>query len=547
MLELLNIFKTISSRYGDKPFIKVYKPFAGLYLSLDNENNINRVMDYNAKTKKDLYETKDFEWFRERDFYSMWINSNKALHSKKMVQSNNCYSLILKRKNLSDVNSKYFENLKNHYIKMNELIDSDSDVEECGEYYDRWIKLTDTLLSFVNENNVSDNTTLKIFYEVDIDRVRQMSTYYFKDNRIFLDKTKVVNDNKSKYGIPNFSSSFDGKKTFLKPNYIKYPSLIDVDDAMLLEKVKKILPFRKFYLSDMIDEMGLDILENNSDIFLDIKSDNGTPMLNDMEIINNKSRLIDYVSYDIVDNEIYALTEKVDIKTVRDNFSKLYCNDQLKMLCFVDNDSLKKSKKINPSLRKLFSTYRPEITNYFYKNYNNNYEKPIVRIIDTQICNEIMENGITNKLRKMIYTKYSFINIFDRGSEMKEYNELLKEKVLLENQKIDCDDELCFVIGQAVYYLSYQSKAKQKTGKLYQPYININQITKLKSRLIKTYEKYCHSLNINPKSRINKALTLIMNYTHKQEKINKDMFLLGLTSKNLLFEDKKNRGNKHAV
>lgn len=541
MLELLSTFKKIYSRHGDEPFIKLFKPFNGIYLSIDKDNNINRIMDLNTKSRKQLIETVDYEWFRERDYYSSWINSNKAVNSKKMIQSNNCYALYVKRKSLPDQNEKFYVNLKLHFESLETLV-GDGDIEENNDQHTRWLKAVESILCFAKENNIGDNVNIKAFLDVDIERFNKMSRYYFKDTRIFLDKKKIVEMGGEIYGIPNFSAAYDAKKPYLKLKQISCPSIVSLDDAFILEKGKKILPYSKCYLSDLLLQMEVDdVLEelnrNQQDMYLDIKSDNGTPVLNNLEIISNQNDKVKFTTYELVEKEIIPIIVKLDTKELRNIFDELYCNNNLYKLCFYED--LNKVKHTCPKIKKMARTYKNELINYFYKGHSINVSHPLMKIMDTNIKESIYKYGINNFIKLKLKTKQSFCGLFNEVVEMTDYKKSLKEKVLLENQTIENDDELCFVIGQVIYYLAYQSKAKLKTGKLYRPFLSAKKITLLKKRLIKSYEKYCYNLNINPKTKLNKAVTMVTQYSQSEELINKEMLLLGLTSKNLLFEDKK--------
>jgi CRISPR-associated protein Csh1 len=547
MLELLEIFKKAYYVYGDESFIKQYNPFNGIYISINKDNKIDRVMDLNAKSKKDLVNTINYDWFKQRDFYSYWINSNKSVHSKKMIQSNNCYTNFLKRKSLPDLNPQYFSNLQAHFGALGGGISDEEDLRVSGDCYDRWVRLSQTILDFVSENQIGENINIKIFFDYDLEFYNKMSSYYFKHPRIFLDSKKTYVDCERLFGIPNFSSSFDSKKTFLKPSHIKYPSTINIKDAIILEKMKRILPYKKFYLCAFLKDMNanciIEDLENKKlDMYLDIKSDNGTPVLINLEIINYTENKILFIDYEIVEKELVSNNKEIDIKKIRNIFDDNYCGGNLYKLCF--SDDLNKISGINKKVKTIIKTYRNDLIDYFYKKHKIDISNSISKIINANIKTDLFQYGANNVVKKKLLLKNSFMKIFNRGVEVLDYKEILKEKVLLENQKIEDDDELCFVVGQTIYYLSYQTKSRLKTGKLYQPFLSVNKISLLKNRLNKIYEKYCYAININPQTKLNKAMSMITSYNQKQEKINKDILLFGLTSKNLLFEDKKKTKNR---
>jgi CRISPR-associated protein Csh1 len=554
--ELLDIFKTVNSRYGDECFIGKYEIFFGYYIKIDKSSQIVEVMNYNKKTKAELKETKTYEWFRERDFYSTWINSNKAVNgSKKKIQSINCYSMFLKREHLSDKSNDIFEYLNKHFIGLAELIKDEEDNIKAGTQYDILVKAQQSINDYAIENNIKDGEQIKIFLEEDIENYKHMAKYYYEDNRIFLSSNLIECRDKKTYGIPNFSASYDVKKTFIKPSFTKMPALISNKDAYLLEKLKKILPMGSYYLTDLLKKMKLnDIIEEldneRFDIFIEIKMDNGIPILTNYEIIEKLNRNHIYYEQNICTAktimDVIINEKETNMKDIRIQFDNIFCEGKLYILCFGDKKSIYDIKGLNKDFKTLAVTYRNDLINYFYKNQDLNIYNVIKKLTDISIIKSLTDN-LDFKVRQKIEYSISLKTLFRKEDinlvmQTKEIIEEFNKKLKKDSATIESDDEYYYILGQVTYYLSYQSKSNQKTGKLYHSLLQIKTNLRLKEQLVKTYEKYCYSIFIHTNYKINKAISFIMSHEPKDNFItmkNKNMFILGLTTNNCLFEDKK--------
>jgi CRISPR-associated protein Csh1 len=554
--ELLDIFKTVYDRHGDECFIKKYEIFFGYYIKIDKDSQILEVMNFNKKTKAELKETKTYEWFRERDFYSTWINSNKAVNgSKKKIQSINCYTMFLKREHLSDKNNILFEYLNQHFIGLAELIKDEEDNIKAGTQYDILVKAQQAINEYAITNNIKDNEQIKIFLEEDIANYKHMAKYYYEDNRIFLSSNLIECRDKETYGIPNFSVSYDVKKTFVKPSFTKKPALISNKDAYLLEKVKKILPMGSYYLTDLLKKMELnDIIEEldseKFDIFIEIKMDNGIPVLINYELIEKMDRKHLYYEQNIctakVFEDIVVDEKEISRKDIRIQFDNVFCEGKLYILCFGDRKSVYEIKGLNKDFKTLAVTYKNDLINYFYKNQDQDIYNVIKKLTNISIIKSMSDN-LDFKVRQKIDCSISLKTLFrkediDLATQTKHIIEKFNEKLKIDSATIESDDEYYYILGQVTYYLSYQSKTNLKTGKLYHSLLQIKTNLRLKEQLVKTYEKYCYSIFIHTNYKINKAISFVMSHEPKDNFItmkNKNMFILGLTTNNCLFEEKK--------
>ena len=88
--DILEVFKKQYEEKGDKLILDSYELKEGLYVKI----NKNEQLEYYIvkKKNKDLSFTdidgnlnhNAYQWFKERDYYSGYLNSNKAFYDKKI-------------------------------------------------------------------------------------------------------------------------------------------------------------------------------------------------------------------------------------------------------------------------------------------------------------------------------------------------------------------------------------------------------------------------------------------------------------------------------
>ncbi|MBD3843649.1 MAG: hypothetical protein IE909_17580, partial [Campylobacterales bacterium] len=95
--DVLEVFTKEHEQKGDKLILDNYILKDGLYVKVDNEiveyfivindkkesNNRHCLKDLDGNIRSDLY-----DWFVIRDYYSEWLNANKAFYDKKIHNIN---------------------------------------------------------------------------------------------------------------------------------------------------------------------------------------------------------------------------------------------------------------------------------------------------------------------------------------------------------------------------------------------------------------------------------------------------------------------------
>ena len=217
--DILKVFKKEYSEKGDKLILGNYSLKEGLYVKIGK----NKTVEYFVVTrkKKELIFTelngnlnyRAYEWFKERDYYSCYLNSNKSFYDKK-IHNINYLSFFAKIE--SFVPKKVLKNeviAKNYFYLCNYNKFSKPKEKKILEEYREYLSsrsrrkdvivkfkiLRDSLSSIVSvaiQNGVKNY--IKIFFDEDVEKYKKESNIYYA--------LKIFND-------INFSETI-GDKTF---------------------------------------------------------------------------------------------------------------------------------------------------------------------------------------------------------------------------------------------------------------------------------------------------------------------------------------------
>ena len=118
--DLIEVFKKEYEKKGDRLILDNYELNEGIYIKV-NKNSAFNAFIVKKKNREliftdiegDLNHTA-YEWFKERDYYSSYLNSNKSFYDKK-IHNINYLSLFIKIESFISDNPKKV--LKNNAIK----------------------------------------------------------------------------------------------------------------------------------------------------------------------------------------------------------------------------------------------------------------------------------------------------------------------------------------------------------------------------------------------------------------------------------------------
>ena len=586
--DLLNTFNKYFK--DNKVVLDTYKISNGYYYLVQKDGKLRRLIITNNES--DDYEL--YKYFKIRDLYSKYLNSNKAIDTGyteedgknkysmlKKICSNNIYTLFFKNKFIKglcqDESSndavpieifkkginKYYESLQKLGEKKEEkeILEKFYEKKEIVENNNKMLKAFSCIFDELSKEELPKETWIKIFFDESEEEYIRVSNIYFS--------LKLFNTNSNNkkfenivYGVNNYNYGLNSKKPFLelKSTPYKVGSLISREDIDILNNMfiwlynngvnESILTIPADWEFKGVPQEKEDI--NNQNIYLvKVAGNNGVARIDDFQYKSNFTTKIrtfrckDYIrkqNKDFVTENIYALEWYTNNTWIsgNPNCEKNYLRDS-----YYDYET-KLSKSMLSNWKKEFLKNNSNIfLELFQKeeeyNFCKNLNKIAIPIIENTIIEELEKgksyvNAAVNSLNLLIAFKIYF-NKEGEDVEMKINNiQSTCYQIYMENGKIETDQQYYYLIGQVAFYLLNQSKASKLTQDITEPFIKAANLKKLKDELKFLYEKYNYEIYLN-NPRFNNILSqLLINEPETTVKENKDIILAGLLGKNLFYK-----------
>lgn len=550
--DLLEVFKKDYQEHGDKIILDNYVLKDGLYVRANQDNSLDYFiyqLDKKVEQKDNCFKDLDgniqpqaIQWFKERDYYSYYLNSNKAFYDKKIHNVNylsffvKVESFINPEKLLKDdaikVQYDSFSDYKKFTKKQEKEIlttyrnylDADSRQKDIQ---DKYIFLKDNIKQIVDiavQNEISNY--IKIFFNKPIEEYRKETEIYYAI-KIFnkIDYSRKLTD--KVVGLSDSNMGLNGKKPYLehKTRKIIEPFMVTDNDALMIKRFFDWLKFQdyqnkypngeQFFINrdnkekDLIIEF--DYLPDKIDQFddsIDVK--NHLQLVKDKQILDDKE-----VNY------LYELENLVN---------EVFYNGQLKNNYFGDV-----YKKLDKGFANLIYITRDAMINYF-KKYDDRYFYQVIENYGSDFVIQHLRKNRELKAQESLNLKFSLLQLKGKDiMDIQAMQDKIKQKLDTENYDALNTDEFFYLSGQIAKYLLNQSEAHEKKSDLIEPFLRSNNAQKLKKDIEFTYFKYKHKINLNH-IRFNNAMSLVMSYDHKDKlSSNMDSFLVGLLSSNIFY------------
>lgn len=587
--DLIEEFKDIFK--DNKVVLGTYKMDSGYYYLMKKDGSLERLIVEND-------DGNDYElcnYLKVRDFYSKYLNSNKAIDTgyaeqvgntkysmSKKICSNNIYTIFFKNIYLEGLcdekNSKeaipieifkkginkYYESLGKLGSKKEEkiLLDDCYKQEEIISNRDRILEAFQKVYEdFKNENN-SKTVWIKIFLEESEEEYIRVSNYYLTL------KLFNTNDNNTKlkneiYGVNNYNFGLNSKKPFLelKSTPYKISSLISKENIKVLNNIYRWLydngirenflkiPY-KWEFNGIADEKNN--IENENLYLIKVNGNNGVARIDDFQYKSNFTNnirlfrvkdVIRKVNEDFETNNIYKLelytsntwiiNTKKDVNYIKD--------------AYYDYENKIAKSSILPNWKKEFLKYYAGV---FFELFQKENEDIFIQNLD-EIGRIIIENELINDLEKnKTWIPYNCVNSMNLWIAYKKYffregevdeamkiNNIQEEctKIALNHEKIVTDEQYYYLMGQAAMYLLKQSRADKLTQDITAPFIKATNIKKIKCELRFLYEKYNYRVYLNDKRFNNIFSQLLLQEPETNVTKNKDLILAGMLANNVFY------------
>ena len=216
--DLLKIFKNAENM--EKAVLDNYIPKDGTYFRLNQDNTIKRLtIKRNQTEQNELY-----QWFKEADYYSNILGTDKALDCPyKKIHSNNYYTVFMKCDILPKIGinkgkiltQEQFEEALEIYFKAfskeakkdtKKIIETikmqEINLEELESCKKRIKEAIPKVIQEIEENNLADKNYIKIFIEQNMENYRREGNRYFYQ-KIFNDNQYNVEIDEEIWGLSN--------------------------------------------------------------------------------------------------------------------------------------------------------------------------------------------------------------------------------------------------------------------------------------------------------------------------------------------------------
>jgi CRISPR-associated protein Csh1 len=573
---------------------KIGKPIKDSYRSIIIDKK-NKVFDLN--NKNEIIEIDYQGDIEKREYYSRWIESNKALDSSKKIHSSNTFALWFKKKNLLGIKDSF----EVYFKKANENAAQNRDVQigQIKEFCKQ------ELIHLIREDPKLKKTDkedyIKIYFNVSLETVKEDFESYLKKNLFNKEDYNLVSSKGETLGLSGFMNGANSKKQFMlhKTSHFEINNRISQKTALNLYKFERLLSHKKPY----------DKLPNPLPIFIDkdelnknvVRLYNDERVLHFREIVRrlfeqHQTDLSDYYlinwrntadgpviyDFDFVPQFRYRLSgfeikNSLGIKDFQERKINTIFEFELDVVRMIFNNALVLKTKNDEIMLRYFDDidpkymsaatyqnilkYRKSFYDYIYKSRTQAITgKMFYDLIISAVVDDIKRDEEFNKtqfIREKLNILFSLNHIFDTNnnnfkgvnmaSKIPEYQERMRKLFSDENYHIAEDDEFAFAAGQLIYYILKQSKSSNKSHALLEPFISKSDPEQFRQMIIRGIDQYKHAFEWygSGKGRFEKLTGEIMGYECKTNV--KDMLpviLAGYFSQSLIYESSKNTQTK---
>ncbi len=553
--DVLEVFSKDYEQKGDKLILDTYHLKDGLYIKINN-SNFEYFLKSSKKIKKDdknatehyfkdsenSIKNSEYEWFKERDYYSNVIDTAKSYDApKKSIHNNNYLTLFMKIEefltlDFSHIETKLYKkvfsfkdfNSKNEKKILENFCPIIKSFERKKDIVNKMRFMKKNLLTFKEiAKNYNPKEYIRIFFDKSQDLYKSESSIYlalkiYNKNEYSIDVENVI------YGLSNDNMGLNSKKPFLenKTKKLTTPFMITPTIAMQSKFFFDWLALQPYNKTD--------VLQN---IFLNKYSDNGKSVINDfdylpitIEKLDTPIKIKNYLQ--IKDKEDYEIVELSKLEAI---INEIIYNKQL-----TNNYFGEVYRKLNNSFANLIYITRDAMINYF-KKYDEREFYQIIKKYGSHFVIEHLRQNREYKAKESLNLKFSLLN--HKGEKIMDIKSMQERMI----QKLETSDytnlnseEFFYLCGQVASYL-LSNKNQLKMHDLVEPFLRANNAQKLKKEVEFVFFQYKHAIHFGAK-KINNAIALIEAYEGK-EKLSyfMDSFLVGYLSNTYIFKLKEEK------
>lgn len=567
--DCLEVYKEIRDKKGISIVLDSYIPADGKYIIVNPEGDPDVIdIKMDKKTRKADTSSLHYRTICKYDYYSKYLNSNKAIDPKKIIQSNNYLSFFIKKESL--INGKlteerideYFDILADPYKKYSkpkarqlyQKVEEDLGPvdQQILEQNRAWIK--ENIFSLACEGK----DYLKIFFRSEESLFEKEASRYFIPN-LFNNNDYNIEVDGQIYGLPDNNLGMNAKKPYLdnKDRKVTMPYMLSQDEALLQKEFFDLLmnfcmeaKYNIFLKTGEDKEIFAQYNDQFSSgyfsgIFLRIQKGKTEAEIHRQDIISGLAaeippfRLKNVLGYKQFNDEKYmseytAYTTRGQIQSLLNEifFNKLLINNYFTPPEDIGN--LIKEGYLKTSLL----LAREKIFGWLHMGEDNG----VWEVLDTASMRLILGSIERGYLQKAVrqYNLRASLCTYLKGEEQmgdtrKEIHDGLFAKIIdKETGAIQTDEEYYYAMGQLIYYFLTKSKSSKKPLSLANPFFNARNEDALKQKLQQFFIKYNYEIELHER-RIKNLYAMLSGYK-SNGKILKDEMIAGFLSNSMIYE-----------
>lgn len=538
----------------------------GTYILVDERDSTTKRLEVKKTQNRDTADDSElYDIFARYDYRSGLVDMNKPIDSKKIIQSNNCFSFFTKKESL--INEKLNEvRIDEYYNFVGDLSkkysgSSDKDkrkvLEEIKEKNGEVsLEKIEGMKKWIKENlfklELEGKDYLKVFFNAGIEEYEKESEKYILPNIYNNNRYNIEISGESR-GLPNNNMGMNDKKPYLenKTRKNKVPYLISskevMDQKLLFDYLMTQASNKKNYIylnNEKIDSKSYDEIPNKfRGSFIKIKKGKELE-IHDFDSVNIEEKTdtaienvldIDYSK--IKDSALKSIYGGSNFKDLIAAFNQLYFfKGMWSCLINMDEYEIKGDKKLEALLKRLSIP----IYDWLYKDSTIRLKKSFGKIT-LDIVKHTLDKGNDFRAMEMFNMRLGIIDhIRESENNMKDRFTDIRNNLVLKCQSkddmvIEGVEEFSYAVGQLSYYLLSQNKGNKRKHSLFSPIVNAKRIKKVRFELENLFKKYNHEIGMNS-LKFNNLYRMVLGFG--VDKIDTEFLLGGYLANNIMYEKK---------
>lgn len=563
-----------------KLLVDNYIPKDGTYvlINMDRDFQCDAVLEMKYDKKSGELQGKNdrrYNYIRYLDYNSKLIEMNKPIDTKKIIHSNQIFSLWVKKDSIAekkltgDIVDGYYKILNTPEIKYTKPEARklyNQAVSELGEP-DR--KTLDKILAWIKEwlknpqilpVDFSGKDYLKLFFVYNDEK--KTKEFYEKENRRYI-IPNIYNNNDYNtktsdaiLGMPSNNMGLNAKKPFLENKNRKTPApyLIDMNRVILQ--------------SQFFDYLWGHACKGNVNVYIDFeneginaisdKDENIPQVENGLYLRIKKGKEVEILDSDIIIQSNPNLSKtfyfKQILKTAGDEKSYGECNKTAQLAAVIDEVFFDRYLSFNyftdpmdlpqmdGGLKYILLTYRSRLFAWLYRTPQCDMRQVLSEMAIKLIKNKIADGYLT-RAGMQLNLLLSLEDYFNDNKEKEELMRAIQEqfKVHIDMTKENwefSDSEYYYAVGQLISYFLSLSKSAKKPLSMANQFLNADDDSLIKEKLSQMFIRYNHAIDADRDIRAKNVISHIMAYEPECKKVMQRELIAGLTANSAFYVKK---------